>query len=61
MVDFSEYMCTRRKRDKGSPKLFSRENKMHPGDVPECLKGLYTGRRNANSKSLSSNVYLQET
>ena len=40
MVDFSQYMCTHCKRDKGSPKLFSKENKMHPGDVPECLKGL---------------------
>ena len=39
-VDSCEYMCTGCKRDKGSPKLFSKENKMHPGDVPECLKGL---------------------
>ena len=42
MVDSCQsiYMCTCCKRDKGSPKLFPNESKMHPGDVPECLRGL---------------------
>ena len=38
--DESAYQCTRCKRDKGEPKLYSVENDMHPGDVPSCLQGL---------------------
>ena len=40
MMDSCDYMCTCCKRDKGSPKLFSKENKVHPGDVPDCLRAL---------------------
>ena len=32
--------CTRCKRDKHNPKLFSSENCMDPGRVPPCLQGL---------------------
>ena len=34
------YQCTRCKRDKGEPKLYSLENCMYPGDVPSSLQGL---------------------
>ena len=34
------YVCTRCKRDKRAPKLFSAENDMHPGRVPACLENL---------------------
>lgn len=42
-VDIStseEYICTRCKRDKAVPKLYSCANDMHPGMVPPCLGGL---------------------
>ena len=38
--DETTYQCTRCKRDKGKPKLYSVENDMYPGDVPICLQGL---------------------
>ena len=38
--DPAEYVCTRCKRDKNDPKLFSEENDMLPGEVPSCLRGL---------------------
>ena len=33
------YKCTRCKRDKGMPKLYSVENDMDQGTVPPCLQG----------------------
>ncbi|XP_066914869.1 uncharacterized protein [Clytia hemisphaerica] len=36
----NDYICTRCKRDKGTPKKFSSENNMKPSPVPEALKGL---------------------
>ena len=39
-TDPSQFACTRCKRDKHNPKLYSDENDMHPGDVPPCLQGL---------------------
>ena len=36
----NSYICTRCKRDKGTPKKFSTENNMKPSAVPEALKGL---------------------
>ena len=39
-IKSSEYICTRCKRDKGSPKKFSSENDMIPGPVPIALQGL---------------------
>ena len=35
-----DYICTRCKRDRGSPKKFSAENNMKPSPVPEALTGL---------------------
>ena len=40
MIQPSIYVCTRCKRDKNDPKLFSEENDMLPGEVPSCLRGL---------------------
>ena len=34
------YVCTRCKRDKKDPKLYSADNDMHPGNVPQCLQNL---------------------
>ena len=34
------YTCTRCKRDKHVPNLFSFSNDMNPGEVPQCLQGL---------------------
>eukprot|EP00111_Clytia_hemisphaerica_P020703 TCONS_00061034-protein len=36
----NDYICTRCKRDKGTPKKFSADNNMKPSPVPEALKGL---------------------
>ena len=36
----SVYMCTRCKRDKGEPKIYSEDNDMNPGNIPDCLVGL---------------------
>lgn len=36
----STYQCTRCKRDKKEPKVYSVENNMHPGVVPLCLQNL---------------------
>ena len=34
------YICTRCKRDKSDPKIYSAENDMNPGSVPLCLQNL---------------------
>lgn len=39
-VNDENYMCTRCVRDKGSPKKFSKENRMIPGVVPDELQDL---------------------
>ncbi|XP_066932700.1 uncharacterized protein [Clytia hemisphaerica] len=36
----NDFICTRCKRDKGTPKKFSADNNMKPSPVPEALKGL---------------------
>ena len=36
----SSFECTRCKRDKKNPKLYSADNDMHPGPVPPCLQDL---------------------
>jgi hypothetical protein len=36
----STYQCTRCKRDKKDPNMYSPENDMHPGVVPPCLQNL---------------------
>ena len=38
--DPAHFTCTRCKRDKGSTKLYSQGNDMHPQEVPPCLQGL---------------------
>ena len=37
MVQSSDYICMRCKCDKGTPRLFSKENNMQPGNVPELM------------------------
>jgi hypothetical protein len=34
------FECARCKQDKKQPKLYSKDNDMHPGNVPQCLQGL---------------------
>ena len=38
--DPTQYTCTRCKRDKHDPKLFSSGNDMDPGKLPLCLSGM---------------------
>ena len=39
-LDPNSYECVRCKQDKKQPKLYSKENDMDPGNVPQCLQGL---------------------
>ncbi len=40
LKDGEMYVCTRCKRDKSEPNLYSEGNDMHPGEVPPCLQGM---------------------